>query len=81
MKNDALIIDDLHHKYDNQKYSNWIFNKCSLKKNDLVLDIGSNDGTCLSAFKKRNLKVLGIDPAKLPSNIANKNGIRTIYFK
>ncbi len=60
------------------KYSNWIFNKCSLKKNDLVLDIGSNDGTCLSAFKKRNLKVLGIDPAKLPSNIANKNGIRTI---
>ena len=31
MKNDALIIDDLHHKYDKQKYSNWILNDINLK--------------------------------------------------
>ena len=31
MKNDALKIDDLHHKYNNQKYSNWILNKINLK--------------------------------------------------
>ena len=31
MKNDALIIDDLHHKYNKQKYSNWILNEINLK--------------------------------------------------
>ena len=31
MKNDALIIDDLHHKYDKQKFSNWILNDINLK--------------------------------------------------
>lgn len=61
-----------------QRYSNWAIKKCNLKKDDFILDIGSNDGTCLQAFRKKKLKVLGIDPAKLPSNIANKNGIKTI---
>ena len=31
MKNDALTIDDLHHKYNNNQYSNWILNKINLK--------------------------------------------------
>ena len=31
MKNDALIIDDLHHKYDKQENSNWILNEINLK--------------------------------------------------
>ena len=31
MKNDSLIIDDLHHKYNNQRNSNWILNKINLK--------------------------------------------------
>ncbi|MCR8540133.1 MAG: ABC transporter ATP-binding protein [Prochlorococcus marinus CUG1439] len=31
MKNDALVIDDLHHKYHKQKYSNWILNEINLK--------------------------------------------------
>ena len=31
MKNDALIIDDLHHKYDKRDCSNWILNKINLK--------------------------------------------------
>jgi SAM-dependent methyltransferase len=59
-------------------YSKWIIKKCNLKKGSLVLDIGSNDGTCLSFFKKKKMKVLGIDPAKKPSMIANKNGIETL---
>lgn len=59
-------------------YSNWLIKKIHLNKNDLILDIGSNDGTCLSFFKKKGLKILGIDPAKLASNIANKNGLNTI---
>ena len=31
MEKEALIIDDLHHKYDNQKISNWILNAINLK--------------------------------------------------
>ncbi len=31
MEKEALIIDDLYHKYDNQKYSNWILNAINLK--------------------------------------------------
>ena len=31
MKNDALVIDDLHHKYDSREYSNWILNDINLR--------------------------------------------------
>ena len=59
-------------------YERWIKKKCKLSKQDMVLDIGSNDGTCLKAFKKKGFNVLGIDPARLPSKLANKDGIKTI---
>ena len=36
-------------------YSVWAIKKCNLKKDDIVLDIGSNDGTCLNSFKKKKL--------------------------
>jgi 2-polyprenyl-3-methyl-5-hydroxy-6-metoxy-1,4-benzoquinol methylase len=48
-----------------------------------VLDIGSNDGSLLRAFKSLKVnRVLGIDPAKNIVDEANKNGIKTIlgYF-
>jgi len=43
-----------------------------------VIDIGSNDGTALSCFANLGCEVLGIDPAKIPSDIANKKNINTI---
>ena len=51
-----------------------------LKKNDLVIDIGSNDGNLLSNFNKKH-KVLGITP-ELIGKIAIKKGINTLirYF-
>ena len=36
-----------------ENYSKWIIKKCKLKNNSLILDIGSNDGTCLSFFNKK----------------------------
>ena len=52
----------------------------NLKKNDLVIDIGSNDGNLLSNFKDHH-KVLGITPEKI-GKLAIKKGIPTIidYF-
>ena len=51
-----------------------------LSSNDLVIDIGSNDGNLLKNFKD-NHRVLGITPEKI-GNLAIKQGINTIikYF-
>ena len=49
-----------------------------LKSDDLVADIGSNDGTCLSFFKNQGLKVVGVDPAKEIASKAIVAGIETV---
>ena len=59
-------------------YASHVIEKFKIKKNSLIIDIGSNDGTCLNAFKTRSMKVLGIDPAENIANIANQNGIPTM---
>lgn len=51
--------------------------KYNLKSGDLVVDLGSNDGTLLMGFKKQGVKVLGVEPTNI-AKIANQNGIETI---
>ena len=48
-----------------------------LGPDDLVVDIGSNDGTLLSAFKSHGVKTLGIDPAENLAPLASKVGVET----
>lgn len=43
--------------------------------NNLVVEIGSNDGVLLREFIKKGLPVLGIDPAVTATSIAEKNGV------
>jgi SAM-dependent methyltransferase len=45
---------------------------------DLVVDIGSNDGTFLKGFQKQGTRVLGIDPATEIVKMANDAGVETI---
>jgi SAM-dependent methyltransferase len=52
-----------------------------LTKDDLIVDIGSNDGTLISNFQKNGHRILGIEPTDV-ANIANERGIPTLqrYF-
>ena len=48
-----------------------------LGPDDLVIDIGSNDGTLLSGFKRYGVKTLGVDPARNLAELASKVGVET----
>ena len=48
-----------------------------LSAGDLVVDIGSNDGTLLHAFQAAGARALGIEPAKAIARRANAAGIET----
>jgi len=52
-----------------------------LKSTDLVIDIGANDGTLLTPFKKAGYRVLGIEPSQA-ADVARANGIEMMkaYF-
>ncbi len=58
--------------------SKQIIKRFKLTKSDMVLDIGSNDGSFLKFFKNKKIKVLGVDPASNVAKIAKKNGIETL---
>jgi len=48
-----------------------------LKTDDLIVDIGSNDGTLLSNFKEGGYRVVGIEPTNI-ADFAAEKGITTI---
>ena len=63
---------------DEQKeLCDYLIKKLNLEKNDLVVDIGSNDGSLLKHFKLYGLNTVGVEPTNI-AKIANHNGIKTI---
>jgi len=49
------------------------------KDNSFIIDVGSNDGIALKPFKTKGFNnILGIEPAKNLSDLANSQGIKTL---
>lgn len=59
------------------KTANDLVSKFSIEKDDLVLEIGGNDGVLLSAIKDK-CRVLNVEPAKNIAELSRNRGIDTI---
>src|SRR3989338_6990423 len=55
-----------------------IISNFKLAPKSLCVDIGSNDGTILSFFKKRGMTTLGVEPTNMAKFARKENGIKTI---
>lgn len=55
-----------------------VVERVGLEPGDVVLEIGSNDGTLLEYFREEGVQALGIEPARDAAAAARKKGIETI---
>jgi SAM-dependent methyltransferase len=61
-----------------RKYARSVVSTLALPKDGLVVEIGSNDGSLLKAFRAEGMRVQGIDPAREIAATATREGIPTI---
>jgi SAM-dependent methyltransferase len=55
--------------------SDVITERMGLEATDLVIDVGCNDGTLLSGFRRHSIKTLGVDPARNLTGMLRDKGI------
>ena len=60
-----------------QESADRLVSRLGLRPGDLVVDIGSNDGTWLACYAKHGLRILGVDGARNLAEMANARGIET----
>ncbi len=61
-----------------REYARSITEQFAKEKEDLIVEIGSNDGVLLSVVQEAGRRVLGVDPAVNVAKVANERGIPTI---
>ena len=59
-----------------------IISRRNLSANDIILDIGGNDGSWLGFFSSHGCNVVAVEPAPIPAKLAMEKGIPVIqdYF-
>jgi hypothetical protein len=60
------------------EFAETVASALKLGPDDLVVDIGSNVGVLLEAFKSHGTRILGVDPASNIVRIAERRGIETL---
>jgi SAM-dependent methyltransferase len=75
-----LYFSSVSKSFVNHCRENALFfqDKLGLDDKSLVVEIASNDGAQLQAFKDLGIRTLGIDPAKNIAEVANQRGIKTL---
>ena len=61
-----------------QAFADSVIGRIGLPEDSLCVDIGSNDGTLLTGFGKRNMRALGVEPTDIAHIARDENGIETI---
>jgi SAM-dependent methyltransferase len=61
-----------------KKYASHVIEKLGISPPGFILEIGSNDGSLLSEFKRMGYEVLGVDASEAVATYANSRGISTI---
>lgn len=61
-----------------RRYVDMAAERFNLGRRSLVVEIASNDGYLLRNFVRRDIPVLGIEPAANVARIAEQNGVRTL---
>jgi len=61
-----------------ENYVNAMLVRFSFDSNSLIVEIASNDGYLLQYFKKKEIPILGIEPAANVAKVAEQKGIPTI---
>ena len=64
---------------EQKQLCDYLMKTLKLNSKDLVVDVGSNDGSLLNHFKNYNVKVVGVEPTDI-AKIANKNKIKTLQL-
>ena len=59
-------------------FADGIVKDFSIAPGSLVVDVGSNDGTLLTGFKRNAMKPLGVEPTNIAKIAREENGINTI---
>ncbi len=60
------------------EFAKTVVQRFGLGADDLAVDIGSNVGVLLSAFRANGTRILGVDPASNIVRIAERNGVETL---
>lgn len=62
----------------NRELAGGLASRLALSDDDLVVEVGSNDGSLLSCFRERGTRVLGVEPAGNLARRARERGVETI---